>query len=162
MSEQSVNEYGDRLRAAAALLRERALASYSSFLSSPDEKTGEQWDAGQLLAHSAEFGPYWLAQAQLVVDAAERPAPFGRIRSDPERIAAIERDREAEPLVLLDDVDAWVGDVIGWLGARSAEELARLGVHQSMGEMTVARIIEHLCVEHLEEHADQLSESAAR
>lgn len=152
-----MSEYGERMRAAAATLREHASASYSSFLSSPDEKTGEQWDAGQLLAHAAEFGPYWLDQAQLVVDAAAHPAPFGRIKSDPDRIAAIERDRKAEPLVLLDDVDAWVGDVIGWLAARDAEELARVGAHQTMGEMTVLRILEHFCVEHLEEHAEQLA-----
>lgn len=151
-----MNEYADRLRVAADVLRGRALASYSTFVSSPDEKTGEQWDAGQLLAHTAEFGPYWLAQAQLVVDAAEHPAPFGRIKSDPERIAAIERDRQAEPLVLLDHVDAWVGDVLRWLTARSADELARMGVHQTLGEMSVQRIIEHFCVEHLEEHAEQL------
>lgn len=153
-----MSEYEDRMRAAADLLRARALDSYTSFLSSPDEKTGEQWDAGQLLAHAAEFGPYWLAQAQLVVDAADHPAPFGRIKSDPDRIAAIERDREAEPLVLLDDVDAWVGDVVGWLAARDADELARTGVHQTLGEMSVQRIIEHFCVEHLEEHAEQLAD----
>ena len=157
MTNNVVNEYEDRLRVAADVLRGRALASYSTFLSSPDEKTGEQWDAGQLLAHSAEFGPYWLAQAQLVVDATEHPAPFGRIKSDPERIAAIERDRRAEPLVLLDHVDAWVGDVVGWLAARGADELARVGVHQTLGEMSVQRIIEHFCVEHLEEHAEQIA-----
>ena len=153
----SVDEYGDRMRAAAARLRELAAASYSHFLSSPDEKTGEQWDAGQLLAHSAEFGPYWLAQAQLVVDASQHPTSFGRIKSDPDRIAAIERDRKADPMSLLDQVDSWVGDVVGWLGGRTPDELARMGAHQTLGEMTVQRIIEHFCVEHLEEHADQLA-----
>ena len=156
-SEPLVSEYGDRMRAAARRIRDLAEPSYSFFLSSPDEKTGEQWDAGQLLAHTAEFGPYWLAQAQLVVDASERPAPFGRVKSDPDRIAAIERDRAEEPLALLDRIDAWVADVLGWLSARSADELARMGVHQTLGEMSVQRIVEHFCVEHLEEHRDQLA-----
>lgn len=156
MTEQTRDEYAARMRAAATRLRALAMLSYSSFLSSPDEKTGEQWDAGQLLAHTAEFGPYWLGQAQLVADADAHPAAFGRVKSDPLRIAAIERDRAAEPLVLLDHVDAWVEDVVGWLGARDPDELARVGVHQTLGEMTVQRIVEHFCVEHLEEHAAQL------
>jgi hypothetical protein len=152
----ALNEYADRLHAGARRIRDLAEPSYSFFLSSPDEKTGEQWDAGQLLAHTAEFGPYWLAQAQLVVDAAAHPAPFGRVKSDPDRIAAIERDRAEEPLALLDRIDSWIGDVLGWLDARSADELARIGVHPTLGEMSVQRIIEHFCVEHLEEHRDQL------
>lgn len=151
-----LSEYADRLRSASRRIRELAEPSYSFFLSGPDEKTGEQWDAGQLLAHSAEFGPYWLAQAQLVVSAAEHPAPFGRIKSDPDRIAAIERDRAAEPLALLDRIDLWIAEVLEWLGARSADELAQVGVHQTLGQMSVQRIIEHFCVEHLEEHRDQL------
>ncbi|MDX6273197.1 MAG: hypothetical protein QOJ92_407 [Frankiales bacterium] len=154
--QSSGDEYAERMRAAATQLRARATTAYSTFLSSPDEKTGEQWDAGQLLAHVAEFGPYWLAQAQLVVDGESHPTPFGRVKSDAGRIAAIERDRAADPLALLDQTDAWISDVAGWFVARSDDELGRTGVHQTLGEMTVERIIEHFCVEHLEEHAVQL------
>jgi sarcosine oxidase subunit beta len=37
-----------------------------------------------------------------------------------------------------------------------AQAMARTGHHQTLGEMTVAEIIDRFAVAHLEEHADQL------
>ena len=64
--------------------------------------SGERWDRGQVWAHLAEFIPYWIAQAGPVLrgQASGEPVPFGRTKSDPERIGAIERDRR-EPVSVL-------------------------------------------------------------
>src|SRR6266511_3085743 len=112
---------------------------------SADPETGEQWDRGQVLAHVAEILPYWSEQVELVVEWGGG-VPFGRVKSDPERIAAIERDRGVDTAELLDRLDM--------------DALERTGTHERLGEMTAAAIIDRFVVEHLEEHAEQLEETA--
>ena len=65
-----------------------------------EPQAGERWDAGQVWAHLAEFGAYWLAELDTIVDGRRRPI---RCRSagrsvDPARIAAIEdRTHRVDP-----------------------------------------------------------------
>jgi DinB superfamily len=136
-----------RIRAAAPLLPDQALTD-------PDPDTGERWDRRQVLAHVAEMLPYWVEQVELV--AAGDQATFGRARTDPQRIAAIERDRREDPSRLLDRVDEGLGVVLALLDRLDDDTLARSGRHRTLGEMTVAAIIDRFLVDHLEEHADQL------
>jgi hypothetical protein len=136
-----------RIRAAAPLLSDQALTD-------PDPDTGERWDRRQVLAHVAEMLPYWVEQVELV--AAGDQVPFGRLTSNPERIAAIERDRREDPSRLLDRVDEGLGVVLALLDRLDDGALARSGRHQVLGEMTVAAIVDRFLVDHLEEHADQL------
>jgi hypothetical protein len=49
-----------------------------------------------------------------------------------------------------------VATVLALLDRLDAQALARTGHHQTLGEMTVAEIIDRFAVAHLEEHADQL------
>ncbi|MFN2450939.1 MAG: hypothetical protein ABR541_01140, partial [Candidatus Dormibacteria bacterium] len=67
-------------------------------LTAADARSGERWEAGQVFAHLAEFGGYWLEQAEAVVRGYRgEPVPFGRVATDAQRVAAIERDRGASP-----------------------------------------------------------------
>jgi hypothetical protein len=136
-----------RIRAAAPLLPDEALTD-------PDPDTGERWDRRQVLAHVAEMLPYWAEQVELV--AAGDQVPFGRTKSNPERIAAIERDRREDPARLQDRVDDGLGVVLALLERLDGDALARSGRHQVLGEMTAAAIVDRFLVDHLEEHADQL------
>jgi hypothetical protein len=146
-----------RLVAAAGRIRRSAPAVPDQAQTSPDPETGEQWDRGQVLAHVAEILPYWTRQAELVVGRGNG-VPFGRVKSDPERIASIERDRHEDPARLLARMDEEVRGVLALLDRLDEKALARTGRHELLGEMTVAGIIDRFLVEHLEEHADQLEE----
>jgi hypothetical protein len=144
-----------RLVAAAERIRRTAPSVPEEARTSPDPETGERWDRGQVLAHVAEILPYWAQQAGLVVDRGGG-VPFGRVKSDPDRIAAIERDRREDPRHLLERMDQGLREVLALLDRLDDEALARTGSHERLGEMTVAGIIDRFLVEHLEEHADQL------
>ena len=143
-----------RLLAAAGRIRASAVLLPDDALTDPDPDSGERWDRGQVLAHVAEMLPYWAHQAELV--ATGRQTQFGRVRSDPDRVAAIERDRREDPRRLLARVDEGVAAVLALLERLDAEALARTGRHQTLGEMTVAQLVDRFLVDHLEEHADQL------
>jgi DinB superfamily len=147
-------ERARRLQAAAGRIRASAVLVPDDALTDPDPDSGEQWDRGQVLAHVCEMLPYWAQQAELV--AAGRQAEFGRTKGDPDRIAAIERDRREDPQRLLGRVDEGVAVVLALLDRLDDQALARTGRHQTLGEMTVAEIVDRFAVAHLEEHADQL------
>lgn len=143
---------------------ERRLAHHAAAemagLTDADAETGERWEAGQVWAHLAEFPAYWLEQVAGVLDHSRRgeagPITFGRTRSDPGRIAAIERDRALPPETLLRRVRDGVArarDAIRSLPAEAWETVAR---HPTRGELKVGAILRHFVVEHLEEHAAQL------
>jgi hypothetical protein len=144
----------ERLLAAAGRIRASAVVLPDDALTDPDPDSGERWDRGQVLAHVAEMLPYWAQQAELI--AAGRQAEFGRVKSDPDRVAAIERDRREDPQRLLGRVDEGVAVVLALLDRLDAQALARTGHHQTLGDMTVAEIVDRFAVAHLEEHADQL------
>lgn len=158
--------YRERMRAVRRRLEAHVEAGIPGGLTDPDPGGTERWEAGQVWAHLAEFPPYWGAQIQHVVDgwAEQDPAPgearqpvrFGRTKADPERIAAIERDRHADPAALLARVGREIASVAAQLDALPAEAWEAVGRHPTLGPMTMAQIIEDFMVGHLEEHADQL------
>ena len=153
----AVDELLARLADAERRLVEHADAPLPSGLTDPDPGAEERWEAGQVWAHLAEFPAYWLAQAKLVVAAADgEPVPFGRIKTDAARIAAIERDRHTDPAALLERVRSSLAEVSEAARTLGAEEWQRRGVHPTRGEMTVQALVERFIVDHLEEHADQL------
>ena len=149
-----------RLQAAAGRIRASAVLLPDEALTDPDPASGERWDRGQVLAHVAEMLPYWAEQAELI--AAGRQDEFGRVSSDPGRIGAIERDRREDPGRLLGRVDEGVAVVLALVDGLDDQALARTGRHQTLGEMTVAEIVDRFAVAHLEEHADQLDPGGAR
>lgn len=151
-----------RLDAVEARLAARSTTAIAGEArTTPDAKSGEQWEAGQVWAHLAEFIPFWIEQTQLVIGSySEDPVTFGRVSTDPARLGAIERDR-TQPISVL------------WIATHSDLETLRLfieeldesafsarGVHTTRGVMDVRHILDEFLVGHLEEHADQLDSLA--
>ena len=146
-----------RLAGVEARLVAHASAPLPPGLTDPDPGASERWEAGQVWAHLAEFVPYWHAQIQKVLARPPgEPVPFGRTKGSPERIAAIERDRRTAPQELLARVRAGIADLRATLEALPAESWSSLGLHPTVGEMPLPRILEWFEIGHLEEHADQL------
>jgi hypothetical protein len=153
-------DLAERLLAAAGRIRANLGAWRPGTLTEADPGTGERWEAGQVLAHVAEMLPYWVRQAETVANGND-DVPFGRVKTDPDRVEAIERDRRDDLLVLLGRMDQGVAGVLALLDRLDAAALARTGIHQTLGRMTVAQIVEEFLVRHLEEHADQLAHPRA-
>lgn len=152
-------ELQERLAAAEQRLSALADAELPG-LTEPDPGETERWDAGQVWAHLGEFPTYWLGQILRVIDGAAagqpQPIPFGRVKTDPGRIEAIERDRREAPRALLERVSTGIRRTRTQLDGFSLDELDVHGLHPTRGEISVAQIIERFVVEHLEEHAAQL------
>ena len=149
-----------RLRAVQARLDEHAAAGPPPGLTEPDPGGTERWEAGQVWAHLAEFPAYWLGQIQHILERRvagdPEPVPFGRTKTDPGRIAAIERDRNEDPEALLGKVRDGISATVSNLDALPADAWSARGLHPTRGEMTPAEILDRFIVNHLEEHADQL------
>jgi hypothetical protein len=149
-----------RLDSVEESLRAHAAREFrADALTAPDPPTGERWEAGQVWAHVAEFIPYWLGEAALVINRGlEVPEPFGRTKSDPGRIAAIERDRTT------DQVRLWhrtAGDIVSlraFLAGLDGASWRARGLHPTLGEMTLEQIFDEFLVGHLEQHAAQLDQ----
>jgi DinB superfamily len=141
---------------------ERRLAEHASRplppgLTEPDPGGEERWEAGQVWAHLAEFPGYWLGQAQRVVALpTNEPVPFGRVKTDPVRVEAIERDRHTDPAALLERVRASLAEVTEMARTLPPKAWTLRGMHPTRGEMTVQQIFETFIANHLEEHAAQL------
>ena len=149
-----------RLRAVQQRLNDHAAAGAPPGLTEPDPGGTERWEAGQVWAHLAEFPAYWLGQIQHILERRTagdpEPIPFGRTKTDPGRIAAIERDRNEAPDALLARVRNGIAATISKLDALPADAWGARGLHPTRGEMTPAEILDRFIVDHLEEHADQL------
>ena len=126
-------------------------------LTDEDADTHEQWEAGQVWAHLAEFVPYWMGELERIIGAgADTPVPFGRTKSDPGRLAAIERDRATDPAQMMSRVSAAVEEFRVFVGELEPHEWAARGEHPTLGALSVGSIVERFVVGHLEEHAEQL------
>ncbi len=161
----SVDSLIARMTEVERRLAEHAAAPVPDGLTDPDELTSERWEAGQVWAHLAEFPGYWLGQIQRVIAQPTHGAiPFGRVKTDANRLEAIERQRHTDPPALLERVRASLAEINDAIRSWPPETWRLRGAHPTLGEMTVERMVEHFIVDHLEEHADQLDglRSAAR
>ncbi|MDQ6857788.1 MAG: DinB family protein [Chloroflexota bacterium] len=156
MNPSSGTAYAERLRAAAAPLLERARQVPPDRLyAAPDAET---WSVMKILAHVAEFVPYWAREALKVATAADGAA-FGRTHEDPARIAAV-ADHATDTLARATDrVQAALADAVADLKKIPDGTWDRRGHHSRRGEMTVAGILETFMLGHLEEHRQQLEET---
>jgi hypothetical protein len=126
-------------------------------LTTADPDTGEQWEAGQVWGHLAEFIQFWIEQAGDVIDEyAGDPVAYGRLRTDPTRLAAVEQGRHASLDLLWEEVRSDLADLRAFLHALPADWSEAVGLHPKHGEHTAEQIIEEHLVSHLEEHAAQL------
>jgi hypothetical protein len=126
-------------------------------LTAPDPPTGERWEAGQVWAHLAEFIPYWLGEAEQVAERGRHESvAFGRTKSDPVRLAAIERDRDRDRRLLWNRIAGDIAGLRAFLSVLEPSAWAARGIHSTRGEMDLSGIVEEFLVGHLEQHADQL------
>ena len=129
-----------------------------------DYGTGPEasWGPGEVVAHVAEMLPFWLGEMERVIDGdGAAPVPFGRIADDPVRIGIVGRDRSLPLRVLFSRVDAGYAAWADRLATLTDAERSRLGVHQRLGEMPSAAIVERFVLGHGEEHVVQLTELLA-
>jgi hypothetical protein len=137
--------------------RLRALATPTEGLTEADPTTGEQWESGQVWGHITEFIQFWVEQAGDVIDAYQgEPVPFGRIRSDPTRLAGIEQGLHVPIDTMWQEVQADLGDLRSFLRALPENWSDSVGLHSTLGPIPTERIVEDFLVGHLEEHAAQL------
>lgn len=150
-----------RLDAVEARLGSVASSDVPPGLTDPDPSDGERWQAGQVWSHIAEFVPYWMSEAEKVIAAASpEPVPFGRIKTDPDRIGAIERGRHEAPMDVISRVSASIEAVRVFTAELEPQEWGARGMHQSRGAMTVREIFDQFVASHLEEHVEQLEKLA--
>ena len=110
-----------------------------------------------MLAHVDEMIGFWHGELGRIVAArSDEPVPFGRVSTDTARLAAIEQERHW-PLDQLDaSIDAKAAALIAACSTWSDEDLARIGLHPRLGEVTVEFGLGRFIYNHLEDHADQL------
>ncbi len=110
-------------------------------------------------AHVAEFIPYWVDEARLVVERGRRePEPFGRTKTDPARLAAIERDRSTDQGRLWARTERDIATLRAFLSGLTEVGVGRPWAHPTLGTMDLAHIVDEFLVGHLEQHATQLDE----
>jgi hypothetical protein len=149
-----------RLADAERRLAEHAAGPVPDRLTEPDPGADERWEAGQVWAHLAEFPAYWMNQVRSILAKRDtgvpEPIPFGRTKTDPGRLAAIERDRHEDPAALLRRVRESLEWVATELGVLDDHAWQATGLHPVRGAMSVSDVVERFILDHLEEHADQL------
>lgn len=146
-----------RLEAVRRRLANHAARPAPAGLTAPDPGASERWEAAQVWAHLAEIVGYWQAELELVIgDYDGTPLHFGRIRSDPGRIAAIEAGRHQPIAALARRADDSIRDLASYLSGLDEAAWEARGQHQTVGVMGVEQIVDRFLVGHLEEHADQL------
>jgi len=132
-------------------------------LTEPDPGGTERWDADQVWAHLAEIGDYWRRELDRVVAAAQAdPVPFGRVKTDPARIAAIEAGRHRSVVANLEDARRSLSALRAYIAGLSEADWSRVGRHQTLGDMTIERQLEEFHIGHVEQHLAQLDRLARR
>lgn len=114
------------------------------------------WGPPEVLAHVAEMLGYWLDQMEQVIGGPPGPVPMGRHTGDPQRQAAIERDRALPTEELLSLIHAAVARYAARLPGLSAADWQRVGLHPRLGELTVAQMLDRFILGHVDEHVAQI------
>jgi hypothetical protein len=100
---------------------------------------------------------YWHGELGRVVAAGgSDPVPFGRVASDPSRLARIDELRRRQAGELVDEIGGRIPEVAAFVDRLTGAEAARVGRHQTRGELTVGDSVERFFASHLEEHVAQL------
>lgn len=150
-----------RLDAVEARLGDVASADPPPGLTEPDADSGERWEAGQVWGHVAEFVPYWLGEVEKVIAAGSPEAvPFGRIKTDEARMAAIEQGLHEPATDVISRVSASIEAVRVFTAELDSREWEAQGEHRTRGAMTVREIFDRFVASHLEEHVEQLEKLA--
>ena len=151
--DQRLAAAADRLASFAPTLRDGSWPLAERFDHAPEAA----WGPRELLAHLAEMLPYWLGEAERIIDMKDGPEPFGRAATNDVRLAIIERDRTLP----IRELQARVAVGIERWRRRWAEldepTQARHGLHPTLGVITVGEIGSRFVAGHLDDHLDQLT-----
>lgn len=113
----------------------------------------EEWSVIEDLAHVAEFPPYWTKEMLKVV---QHPGePFGRVKSDPDRIAAIENHARDALDTTLERIEQARAQTLEMLLTIDDDQWEKTGVHSTRGEMNLHRIMKEFITDHIRDHAQQ-------
>jgi hypothetical protein len=158
-----LNEQAARLEAAAGAILDFQARVQARAPWPPAELYGTEaeasWGPPELLAHVEEMLPFWLGEAERILDGpAGAPVPFGRVASDAVRIGVIGRDRTIPVRELFDRLEADAARVARRMRALSDADAAKVGLHPTQSEITVSQLFERFVTSHLEGHVDQLRE----
>jgi hypothetical protein len=154
----STNELFSRLAEIRRSLADSARRELPAGFSEPDPGETERWDAKQVWAHMAEFVAYWQHQFEDVIrDFDGMPVPFGRVKSDENRIAAVDMGRHRPIDQLAADVDRSIEAIEAFLRRLDAASWSAQGLHPTVGVMDLPAMVDRFIVAHLEEHAEQLA-----
>jgi DinB family protein len=122
----------------------------------PDPGGSERWEAAQVWAHIGEFGDYWLDELDALMASEIDAPPFGRVKSNPVRIAAIEQGRHAPASEHLAAARAAIDRLRAFVRRLDDAGWARTATHRSLGALSMERILEEFLIGHYEQHAAQL------
>lgn len=121
-----------------------------------DHAPEASWGPTELLAHVAEMIPFWLGEVERILAGPPGPVPFGRVGTDPIRIAIIGRDRTLP----IGELYARIHDGLARWSDRmrtlAPAQLEKVGLHPRMGEMSVEAIVERQVISHMDDHVRQL------
>jgi hypothetical protein len=116
----------------------------------------DEWSALQIMGHMIEVVPYWTGQARSLATATGAPPHFGRTLDDPERLEGPRRGAGSNPDELAHRLDNEVRMAAAVIRSMTPAQRARTGMHNRLGEITVAAAIQTLLVDHLEDHEEQV------
>jgi hypothetical protein len=121
-----------------------------------------EWVGREVLAHIDEMLPYWLGEIERVLAGPVEPVPFGRAPTDLVRLLSVDRDRTLPVSELYARLDNSLERVVRRLLELDERQVARRGLHQGRGEMTVKQIVDVMLSAHIEEHCRQLTAALDR
>lgn len=158
MGESEIDGYRRRLRASLELLRSLPVAGRGS-PGPADPETGESWDRGNVLAHTAELVPFWCAQVRQLLAGA---TVFGRGESGSAlRREAIDDWSGRDEPELRRGIETGVEDLLRLLDELGPGDLDRRVTYRAPSgerEVDLRFPIDELLVGHLEAHLRQLQE----
>jgi hypothetical protein len=124
-----------------------------------DHSPEASWGPRETLAHLEEMLPYWLGEAERILDDPSGGATLGRAATDDVRLAIIERDRTLPIGELVARVEVGIERWRRRWPEVDGASRERTGTHVTLGVMTVTDIATRFAVSHLEDHLDQLADA---
>jgi uncharacterized damage-inducible protein DinB len=116
----------------------------------------DKWSVMEVLCHLEEVIPYWLGELQATVKAPQ--TPWGRGLQHEGRLAAVAVAHERNVSDVLQNLSRSRQQVQDVLGSLSEEELKLEAQSRNprFGTKPMSFIVEHLLVEHVAKHLDQI------
>jgi hypothetical protein len=121
-----------------------------------DHAPEASWGPRETLAHLEEMLPYWLGEAERILDDPAGTAAIGRLATNDIRLAIIERDRTLPIRELVARVQAGIERWRRRWPDLPASSREQTGLHVTLGVVTVTDVATRFAVGHLEDHLDQL------